>query len=253
MEDATESLSSESGAKLYEQFLRVREEEIIREIRRVCGITEAGPPQASALVPEEVAADIADAPDDSAEEVQENPDDATAPSIMGAATDPPAVTLSPGLPRPAGVEWLTELNPAESFVHRWPSSGGHFDESYPIALQGRIRIDGAEREVVVGEGQRHNRGRLTVFLDRYPVAEFMETADGTGWASLIKPDGRKTVASSNQLPAIYRKSRVISYPEATGVSGVGHPSGMALVIDRDDIKSAVHHAAARQLAKLGRL
>jgi len=253
MEDATESLSSESGAKLYEQFLRVREEEIIREIRRVCGITEAAPPQAVGLVPEELAADLAEAPDDSAEEVQENPDGGPAPSIMGAAADPPAVTLSPGFPKPAGVEWLTELKPAESFVHRWPSSGGHFDESYPIALQGRIRIDGSEREVLVGEGRRNDRGRLTVFLDRYPVAEFMDTADGAGWASLIKPDGRKTVAFGNQLPAIYGQSRVVPYPEATGVSGVGHPSGMALVIDRDDIRSAVHHAAARQLAKLGRL
>jgi len=46
--------------------------------------------------------------------------------------------------------------------------------------------------------------------------------------------------------------KVAPYPEASGMSSSGRPRGLAVIIGRDDLKSAVHHAAARQLGKLGR-
>ncbi len=160
------------------------------------------------------------------------------------------------LPTPAGFEWLERLETGQSFAHRWPADAGSTNiEEYPKAWAGRIRLRGVEMAVLVGEATGAKRGdgkpRLTVLLQGYPFAEFAHTADGQGWASLIKPDGRHTVAPGIPLPALYDEARVEPYHEATGSGGRGRSSGVALVIEDGDIQSAVYHAAARSLAKEG--
>ncbi len=254
MQEAKEPLSSDAAHALYERFVQQREAAIVREIRRVCGVSDPSSTEPAELAPDEPAADIVEGRGDADEEVDEPTQ--TAPNDEqhgGASMAPAALGLAPGeLPMPAGAAWLTPLESTAAFDHRWPAQGGHFDETYPKAWRGRVRIGDTEHSVLVGECQRYDRGRLSVFLDRYPLAEFMDTADGAGWASLIKPDGRKTAVPGQGLPALYRDARVVSYREVTGVSGSGHPTGLALVIARDDLRSAVHHAVARQLGKLGR-
>jgi len=103
-----------------------------------------------------------------------------------------------------------------------------------------------------GAERNDGKGRLTVLFDNYPMAEFMPTSDGTGWASLIKPDGRHTVAPGDPLPGIYRRTSTAPYQLATGMKGPGRPPGAALLIGADDRDSAVHHAAAQWLAKNGK-
>jgi hypothetical protein len=68
MRDATESLSDESCRTLYEQFMRAREEAIIREIRRVCEVSQGSVQQPTDLAADEVAADVIEAPDELVEE-----------------------------------------------------------------------------------------------------------------------------------------------------------------------------------------
>jgi excisionase family DNA binding protein len=176
---------------------------------------------------------------------------------LRSAADPArasVVAMDDRIALPAGVVWLEELQPSDAFSHGWPQKGGGtFDETYSRSWQGRIRINGSEVAVLIGETVRFERGRLTVFFDNYPVAEFMDTPDGMHWVSVIKPDGKRTVASSDSLPPLYRGVDVAPYQEATGVGGSGRPTGLAVVIDRADLHSAVHHAAARQVGKQGQL
>jgi hypothetical protein len=93
------------------------------------------------------------------------------------------------------------------------------------------------------------RGRLAVFIGGYPACEFVKTADGTAWASVIKPDGKKTVHPGSEPPALYRRARVMPNREAIGLSGMGITNGLALVIAEEDHRSAVHHGAARRLGR----
>jgi excisionase family DNA binding protein len=158
---------------------------------------------------------------------------------------------------PAVLHWRTSLTPAAAFEHHWPQrGGGSYVEQYPRAWSGTITLAGTAMTVLVGEAtgaeRKDKARRLTVLLDRYPMAEFAPTSDGTGWASLIKPDGRHTVAAADPLPRLYHSARVEPYHQVTGLGGRGRPSGAAVVIASDDIQSAVHHAAARWLARNGR-
>lgn len=161
-----------------------------------------------------------------------------------------------GVPAPAQLEWRQALAPSEPFEQGWPrEGGGSAPERYPHSWAGAITLAGSERRVVVGEStgdeRLDNRRRLLVLLDAYPTAEFAPTVDGLGWASVIKPDGRRTIPAGDPLPRLYRHARVEPYREATGLGGRGRPKGSAVVIDHDDIQSAVHHAAARWLGRNG--
>ena len=110
----------------------------------------------------------------------------------------------------------------------------------------------------VGETTRGDRGRLVAFLNRVPLCQFVESADGTQWASLIKPDGRRSLGLDEDPPALYRQTQVKPYRSVLEMSGTGIPNAGAVVLrkrgDSEDLlvaSSAVHHAAARWLAKHG--
>jgi hypothetical protein len=55
----------------------------------------------------------------------------------------------------------------------------------------------------------------------FPAAEFVATADGSNLASVIKPNGKKTISGLSDLPALYRSIPTASYTQATGLSGIG--------------------------------
>jgi len=180
------------------------------------------------------------------------------PAVNGrgpAASEPEKPPLTE-LPEPAGFAWIEELNQAEGFVHGWPQhGGGYFREPYPEAWSALVSIGGQKHRVKVGRSSGAERSdkcpRLTVFMEDFPVAEFLRTADGAKVASVIKPNGKKTIADPADLPPLYRRVPTAPYSEITGLSGMGRPKGLALLIEPDDLRSAVHHAAARRLGKLG--
>jgi excisionase family DNA binding protein len=175
-------------------------------------------------------------------------DGASRPSAYSAALDEGAA--SDGLPLPKGVSWLEDLRPTERFDYKWPNSE---TENYPRAWKGSITVNGDKYEVKVGEAEREVggvlRGRLAVFIGGYPACEFVKTPEGDAWASVIKPDGKKTVPPGTEPPALYRRARVMPNREAIGLSGMGLTNALALVIAEDDYRSAVHHGAARRLGR----
>jgi len=155
-----------------------------------------------------------------------------------------------GLPVPAGLSWVEELAETDEFVINWPRTGGGSNpETYPSAWRGSITLNGVRIEVKVGECVRLDRGRLTVLFDRNPICEFVATTDGQGWASVVKPDGKKVLNPGQAPPPLYRDARIVSYREATGLTGIGVPKGLAVVVPRDDKRGTVHQAAARWLGK----
>ena len=162
-----------------------------------------------------------------------------------------------GVPAPAGLVWQEEIAPAGSFSHRWPTRAGaeSNDERYEPAWAGTIALQGVQTSVKIDESKReiggtnNRRGKLTVFFDDYPTAEFVDTADGSGWASPIKPNSRTVLPVGVPVPPLYRNARVVPYRTATGLAGIGIPKGLSVVIHRADLRSAAHHAAARWLAR----
>jgi excisionase family DNA binding protein len=171
-----------------------------------------------------------------------------APAIPVVATQ--ARPEGGGLPVPAGFSWVEDLAEADEFIINWPRTGGGSNpETYPSAWRGVITLNGVRMEAKVGECVRHDRGRLTVLFDRNPICEFVATTDGQGWASVIKPDGKKVLTSNEALPLLYLNARIASYREATGLSGIGVPKGLAVVVARDDLRGTVHQAAARWLGR----
>lgn len=185
-------------------------------------------------------------------------------ALLGRAATPAAIRQTPatplaatqarsengGLPVPAGFSWVEDLAQADEFTINWPRTGGGSNpETYPSAWRGVITLNRVRMEAKVGECVRHDRGRLTVLFDRNPICEFVATVDGQGWASVIKPDGKKVLTSNEALPALYLNARIASYREATGMSGIGVPKGLAVIVARDDLRGTVHQAAARWLGK----
>lgn len=158
------------------------------------------------------------------------------------------------IPVPLGLNWKDELTKIGDFSHFWPQKREHYGngnnkEDYTQAWAGSIILASTPISVKVGRASRKNRGRLTVFFDKSPVSESCETADGKHWASLVKPDGKKILSVGQIRPSLYQSARLESYREATGMTGIGVPRGLAVVIGIDDMRSSVHHAAARWLGK----
>lgn len=171
-----------------------------------------------------------------------------------AATPPTATRPEPqtdsGLPIPDMMSWIENLAQTEEFSIPWPQTGGgSHSERYPAAWRGIILLNNTRIEVKVGECIRHDRGRLTVLFDRSPICEFVATTDGEGWASVIKPDGKKVLNTLDDAPPLYRNAHIASYRDATGMTGIGVPKGLAVLVARNDHRSTVHHAAARWLGK----
>jgi excisionase family DNA binding protein len=162
-----------------------------------------------------------------------------------------------GIPVPTGLSWVQEPEPGALFTAREGSGHVyHFPrkkdvepdveaETYTAVWNATISLHGRTMPVVVGQSKRYGLGRLTVWIDRYPVVEFVSTRDGTGWASMIQ----RGLKIGEQIPALYRRCKVEPYRLVTGMAGSGVPNTLAVVVDRDDIRSIVHHAAVRWLSK----
>lgn len=169
---------------------------------------------------------------------------ATAAETNGAGAVP---SNDQGLPQPVGFTWQEPLHPGVEFNFRFPEAEEHFTH----VREARITLLNKTYHVRIGRTERHGRGRLIVFFGREILVEFFETADSQGFASLIRPDGKKTLRPGDPPPTLYQQARLEHYREAIGMSGKGFPKSMALVIGKDDLASAVYHAAARWLAERG--
>jgi excisionase family DNA binding protein len=154
--------------------------------------------------------------------------------------------------QPAGFRWIEQLAEAKPFTHGWPKTGGGTsDEEYFRAWKGVVALHGRQLTVNIGEAIRDGRGRLVIWLGPSVICEFVGTLSGD-WASLIRlwgPAGKKKVLALGEIiPPLYMGVRIEPYQEATGRTGKGIPKGLAVVVARDDLESAVYHTAARWLS-----
>jgi excisionase family DNA binding protein len=165
---------------------------------------------------------------------------------------PAMTTATHGVPKPQALDWIEPLAPMlNGFDYPWPKTGGGSTlEVFDQGWEGEVSLHGQELHVRIGRTTHDERRHLVVWLGP-TICEFAETVDGN-WASLIRvysPDGKKKVPGVGEaLPPLYQGVRVEPYQEATGRKRQGVPKGLAVVIDRDDLQSAVHHAAGRWLS-----
>lgn len=163
---------------------------------------------------------------------------------VGRVTDP--------LPRPRGLIWVTaDFKRLPGYSYRFGSGG---TEDYSEALAGQVAIFSDVVDVIVGTSagpRADGRRRRVVFFNNYVMYEFIETPEQTRWAAIIRPDGSHYAAQPADLPPLYHAAPVEPYRTATGLTGRGRSTGLALVLRDDDLRSAVHHAAAKWLANRG--
>jgi|SRR5579863_2809622 len=174
------------------------------------------------------------------------------PSAMETEVIDASNGIQRGIPIPRGLRWFQEPVAAHPFEHNWPRRAEETEkkvEYYASSWQGKISLQGKEYEVLIGQSIRYDRGRFVIFFNQVPICEFTQTLDGEGWASLIKPDGKKTLSLNEVPPTLYRGTKVVSYRDATGLTGIGVPKGAAVIIAKDDMRSATHQAAARWLGR----
>lgn len=153
--------------------------------------------------------------------------------------------VNSSLPMPEGMSWIEELSIDKPFSHVWPTQ----IDKYLHAWKGSVSLRSKPINIKIGEIVYHERGRLVVFFNQEPICEFAETLDHKGWASLIKPNGRNTLQMDKTPPILYQGTRIERYREVTGLTGLGVPKGAAIVIAKEDLRSAVHHAVARWLGR----
>jgi hypothetical protein len=170
---------------------------------------------------------------------------AAPPPTAVAAADAAGPVPWGALPVPAGMAWVQELGPTTDFPFRWPNGSRPLHTN---ALVGVVSLHGERVTIRIGDAVRFGRPRRTVVGKRF-VCEFAETADGSAWASLIKPDGRTTLPLSAPPPPLYQNARLGNWRAVTGWQTGGHPEALAVLIGKDDLRSIVHHAVTRGLAR----
>jgi excisionase family DNA binding protein len=159
------------------------------------------------------------------------------------------IDIDDHIPVPREMRWIEKPLPSPKFEHKWPVKKGNAPivEKYDPAWRGKISLRGKEYVVLIGQCTRFNRGRLAVFFNNSSMCEFVETLTGQGWASIIKPNGKSVLGINETPPALYQRTKIASYRDSTGLKGKGFPLGAAVIIEKDDMVSATHHAVARWL------
>ena len=178
-------------------------------------------------------------------------------SIPPVGTEATTVTDS-HIPIPQGMQWVEELVRTDPFKYKWPKkkekpdNPGFWIATYSPAWQGIISLQGEEYTVRIGQGSGdwpNNARKLDVFLNNVNLCVFSKTLDEQGWASVIKSDGKKNLGVDETPPVLYRRTKVGSYRDVTGMAGSGVPYAAAIIVAKEDMRSVVHHAAARWLGR----
>lgn len=152
------------------------------------------------------------------------------------------------------VEWRK----VDSFDYIWPVEKGKTPddsrEIYNEAYEADIDLPGCSI-VKIGYTTRETAGmddryRIVVFMkfgsQLIPVVEFAGANDFEKThrvASVIKNDDNKQVSSLSQLPPEYQEFPIDTYSDV--VTGPYASHGLAVVIDKDDRRTMLHHALIR--------
>ncbi len=145
---------------------------------------------------------------------------------------------------------LGSLAVGEPFDYQWPNGDV---EHYPVCQEGTQQADGKNFHVRVGVCDRWaygaSRGRATIWVNHYPIAEFVEADDGKSWfsglPSAILPKG--LAKQGEPLPAEFSEFKCA--PITSLVGGTGQT--MRVVVQGDDIGAMAKFAVIKAL-KVGK-
>jgi len=144
---------------------------------------------------------------------------------------------------------------SDPFEYKWPEgSVEHYNEAYEANLTlpdcSQVKIGYTTREAA----SMKDRYRVIVFMklgsQLIPVVEFAganDFEDTHQVASVIKNDDNKHVRSLSELPSEYSGFPIKIYSEV--VVGRYASNGLAVVIDKDDRRTMLHHALIRSSYK----
>jgi hypothetical protein len=142
---------------------------------------------------------------------------------------------------------FTEIGP---FDYKWPKEEEHFERGYETTRT----INGREHLFKIGLTDRYAAGqvrrRIVVWVNNWPVVEFAggNTYEVDGlMASIIKSQGGKQLRPSNKMPEEYKGFRTDRYDNI--VQGPYASRNMAIVVQKDDLESMIHHAVIRSTWK----
>lgn len=138
----------------------------------------------------------------------------------------------------------------EPFDFNWPKTGGGDNlEHYDKAYEATATIEGQEYTFKIGFGNRESAGqerrRVTIWLGNRAVVEF---AGGNDYqndgllAGIIRLKNGKQL-TTQRIPDEYKGFRVEKYNSV--VKGPRASTGMAVIVNKDDLKSMLNHAVIR--------
>lgn len=139
---------------------------------------------------------------------------------------------------------------SEPFDFNWPKTGGGgYPEHYDKAYEATTTIEGQEYTFKIGFGNRKSAGqerrRVTIWLGNRAVVEFAGSNDYQNdglLAGIIRLKNGKQL-TTQRIPDEYRGFRVEKYNSV--VKGSRASTGMAVIVNKDDLKSMLNHAVVR--------
>lgn len=153
------------------------------------------------------------------------------------------------VPRPDQNTWnIVDIGP---FDFDWPEQGGSKPEHYDKGYSATGLIDGQQYTFRLGFGNRKAAGmmrrRVTIWLGNRALVEFAGSNDYESddlLASVIRLKNNKQLSASYQrIPGDYRNFEVRRYNSI--VKGPRASTSMAVVVNKDDLKSMLEHAIIR--------
>lgn len=143
-----------------------------------------------------------------------------------------------------------ELKPAPPFDYKWPWNREHYDEAY----SGTVHVGNEASTAQIGFTTREAAGKLRrraiVFIDRYPMVEFVAADDfeeSKNMVSLVKRENGKQVRPGEPTPVQYHGLRVEPYRKH--VTGPYASTNLAVVCRSNDHTAMVEHALIRRRAR----
>ena len=138
-----------------------------------------------------------------------------------------------------------KIQPTSAFSYHWPNGLVTYEQAY----DGEVSINERRFYLQVGIRNREsfgrNRGRIVIFLDKYPVAEFVETDVDDSYVSLLpgSENPRSNLRPDQDIPREFRDFKTAIMVDL--MDGPGVYKAQVAVIERTDINSMVKFAALK--------
>jgi excisionase family DNA binding protein len=154
---------------------------------------------------------------------------------------------------PAGTMW--ELTDIDAFDFNWPKTGGgNVTEHYDKAFEATRDINGNPLTFKLGFGNRNVAGllrrKVTIWHGNRAIVEFTSSNDYESdrlLAGVIRLRNGAQLTPSQKIPDEYKNFKIQRYNSI--VKGARASTNMAVVVDKDDLRTMLEHAYIRAVWK----